>query len=75
MALEGKGLRYSAQSKEGWAGEVVASTLGLNAVSDSKRIGKMIAAWLKSGALKKGERIGPQRKPVVTLEVGEWATE
>ena len=57
-----------------WAGVTVAEVLGLDAVSDRKRIKKMIEAWLKSGALVKGQKTGPIRKPVPTLEVGEWAT-
>lgn len=74
-ALDGKGLRYSDQVKEGWAGDMVAEVLGLDPQTDRRRIRKMIEAWLKSGALVKGEKPGPQRKPLVTLEVGEWATE
>jgi len=74
-AIEGKALRYSDQSKAEWAGEVVAETLGLDPSNDRKRIRKMIEAWLKSGALVKGEKQGPQRRKVVTLEVGEWASE
>ena len=31
--------------------------------------------WLKSGALVKGAKEGPQRKLVPTVEVGEWASE
>ncbi|MBZ0129916.1 MAG: AAA family ATPase [Rhodobacteraceae bacterium] len=72
-AIDGKGLRYSDQVKDGWAGDVMAETLGLDAQTDRPRIRKMIEAWLKSGALVKGNKPGPQRKPVVTLEVGEWA--
>jgi hypothetical protein len=75
QAIDGKGLRYSDQVKEGWAGDVVAETLGLDATADRKRIKKMIETWLTNKALVKGEKLGPQRKPVVTLEVGEWATE
>ena len=75
QAIDGKGLRYSDQVKEGWAGDVMAETLGLDATADRKRIKKMIEAWLSNKALVKGEKLGPQRKSVVTLEVGEWATE
>ncbi len=57
-----------------WAGGIVADVLGLDAASDRKRIKKMIEAWLKSGAFVKGEKQGPSRKPVPTVEVGEWAT-
>ncbi len=72
-ALEGKGLRYSDQAGDDWAGVVVAEVLGLDAVADKKRIKKLIETWLKSGALKKGQRTGPNRKSVPTLEVSEWA--
>jgi hypothetical protein len=62
-ALKGKGRRYSDQAGDDWAG-----------VTDRKRIKKMIEDWLKSGALVKGQKTGPIRKPVPTVEVGEWAT-
>ncbi|WP_439524658.1 AAA family ATPase [Marivita sp.] len=74
-AIDGKGLRYSDQVKEGWAGDVMAEILGLDAKSDRKRIKRIIETWLSNGALVKGEKPGAQRKRVVTLEVGEWATE
>jgi len=74
-ALDGKQRRYSDQAGDDWAGVTVAEVLGLNAVADRKRIKKMIEAWLKSGALVKGQKTGPIRKPVPTVEVGEWATE
>jgi len=75
QALDGKGMRYSDQAGDDWAGAVVADVLGLDAVTDRRRIKKMIEAWLKSGALVKGQKPGPIRKPVPTVEVGEWATE
>lgn len=75
IALNDSGLRYSDQVKEGWAGDLVAEKLGLDAAADRKRIKRIIETWLTNGALVKGEKLGPQRKPVVTLEVGEWATE
>ena len=74
-ALSGKGLRYSEQAKEGWAGDEVAAVLKLDVKADRKRIKKLIEAWLESGALVKDKKSGLQRKPVVTLEVGEWATQ
>jgi hypothetical protein len=73
-ALDGKGRRYSDQAGDDWAGVTVAEVLSMDATADRKRIKKMIEAWLKSGALVKAEKIGPIRKPVPTLEVGEWAT-
>lgn len=72
-AIERKGARFSDQAGEEWAGVIVAQVLGLDAKADRKRIKKMIEAWLESGALIKGEKIGPIRKPVPTVEVGEWA--
>ncbi len=72
--LDGRGLRYSDQAGDEWAGVAVAEVLDLDATADRKRIKKMIEAWLKSGALVKGQKLGPIRKPVPTLEVGEWAT-
>lgn len=74
QALDGKRARYSDQCDD-WAGLIVAEVLGLSATSDRKRIKKMIETWIKSGALKKGSKEGPIRKPVPTVEVGEWATE
>lgn len=75
-ALNGRDLRYSDQVKDGsWAGEEIATVLNLGPVSDRKRIKKLIEAWLRSGALVKGSAKNSQRKDVVTLEVGEWATE
>ncbi len=52
----------------------VAEVLGLDAEADRKRIKKMIETWLKSGALVRRQKAGPIRKPVPTIEVGEWAT-
>lgn len=74
-AIEGKHPRYSDQAGKDWAGCIVADVLGLDADKDKRRIKKMIAAWLQSGALVKGTKLGPIRKPVPTIEVGEWATE
>lgn len=74
-AIEGKQPRFSDQAGDDWAGCIVAEVLGLNATSDRKRIKKMLTTWLKSGALVKGSKMGPIRKPVPTIEVGEWATE
>ena len=73
-ALDGKSARYSDQAGDDWAGVIVADVLDLDVVADRKRIKKMIEAWLKSGALVKGQKMGPIRKPVPTVEVGEWAT-
>lgn len=72
-ALDGKGLRYSDQAGDDWAGNAVADVLGLSPVEHRKRIKKLIEEWLRSGALRKGQKLGPIRKPVPTVEVGEWA--
>ena len=74
-ALDGRGLRYSDQAGDDWAGVVVAEVLDLNADADRKRIKRMIETWLKNRALVKSEKIGPRRKMVPTIEVGEWANE
>lgn len=73
-ALDGKAMRYSDQAGNEWAGVTIAEVLGLDATKDRKRIKQMIEEWLKSGALRKGQKSGPIRKPVPTVEVGEWAT-
>lgn len=73
-AIDGKQLRHSEQAGADWVGCVVAEVLGLDVDHDRKRIKKLINEWLKSGALVKGEKLGPQRKRVPTIEVGEWAT-
>lgn len=74
-AIEGKHPRFSDQAGDDWAGVIVADVLSLDVAADKRRIKKMIAAWLQSGALVKGSKPGPIRKPVPTIEVGEWATE
>ncbi len=72
-ALDGKGLRYSDQAREDWAGLTIAEVLALDACSDRIRIKKMIEAWLKSGALKKVKLLDAKRMERPCLEVGEWA--
>ncbi|UWR03757.1 AAA family ATPase [Ruegeria conchae] len=72
-ALDGKGLRYSDQAREDWAGLTIAEVLALDACSDRIRIKKMIEAWLKSGALKKVKLLDAKRMERPRLEVGEWA--
>jgi len=74
-AIDGKGLRYSDQAGDDWVGCIVADVLGMDATADRKRIKRIIETWVQSGALVKGSKPGPQRKPVPTVEVGEWATE
>ncbi|AGI67477.1 hypothetical protein OAN307_c18190 [Octadecabacter antarcticus 307] len=74
-AIEGKTARFSDQAGDQWAGCIVAVVLGMDATIDRRRIKRIIAGWLKSGALVKGEAYGPHRRKVPVLEVGEWATE
>lgn len=74
-AIDGKQPRYSDQAGDEWAGVIVASVLGLDATKDRRRIKRMIETWLKNGALVKGTKEGPIRKPVPTVEVGEWANQ
>ncbi len=74
-ALHGKGLRYSDQAGDDWAGVVVAEVLGLDIVANKKRIKKMIESWLKSEALKKVKILDAKRMERPCIEVGEWANE
>jgi hypothetical protein len=77
-ALDGKdtlSCRYSDQAGDDWAGVTVAEVLDLDATADRKRIKKMIAVWLKSGALKKVKIPDAKRMERPCLEVGEWATD
>lgn len=76
QAIDGKELRYSDQAKD-WVGNVVAELfeLAVDADLERKRIKLLIEGWLKSGALVKRMKEGPQRKQVPIVEVGEWATE
>lgn len=71
---EGNPPRASDQAK-GWVGETVAEALGLDADTGRARIKALLAGWLKSGALKKGEALDAKRMPRPTVEVGEWAAE
>lgn len=73
QALEGQNLRYSDQAAD-WAGHRIAQVLGLTPGTDARRIRSMIETWLRSGVLVKGSTLGPNRKPVPTLDVGEWVT-
>lgn len=74
-AMDGKGLRYSDQAGDNWAGVTVADVLALDASADRRRIKKMIESWLKSGALRKVELLDAKRMKRPCLEVGEWANE
>lgn len=74
-AIEGKATRYSDQAGDEWTGVTVAKVLGLDAMSDRKRIKRIIETWIKNGALVKIKVRGDDRKERPCLEVGEWATE
>lgn len=74
-ALDNKGLRYSDQAGDDWAGVTIAEVLGLDVTADRKRIKKMIEAWLKSKALKKVKLPDAKRMERPCLEVGEWASQ
>ncbi|MEH6749680.1 MAG: AAA family ATPase [Paracoccaceae bacterium] len=74
-AIDGKQPRYSDQAGNEWAGVIVANVLGLDATKDRRRIKRMIETWLRNGALVKGTKEGPIRKPVPTVKVGEWANQ
>lgn len=67
--------RFSDQSGHQWGGAIVADVLGLDPTDDRKRIKKMIAVWMRSGALAKGETLDTKRMKRPTLEVGKWATD
>ena len=74
-AIDGKNARLSDQAGNDWAGCIVADVLGMDVTTDKKRLKRIIATWLASGALVKGEAEGPQRRKVPVMMVGEWATE
>ena len=67
--------RENAQAQSGWTGEIVADALGLDASKDKKRIARMLAEWVKNGALRKVKHEDGKRNPRPCLEVGEWVTE
>jgi len=73
-ALDGIEARFSSQTDD-WAGVIVADVLDLDADADKKRITRMIAAWLKSGALRKVKIKDANRIERPVIEVGEWAVE
>lgn len=71
----GRPPRFSDQSGGDWVGHIVAEFLDLDAEDDKKRIKKIVADWIKSGALRKAELEDEHRKKRPCVEVGEWATE
>ena len=74
-AIDGKNERLSDQAGDNWAGCIVADVMGMYATNDKKRLKRIIATWLASGAFVRGEAEGPQRRKVPVMMVGEWATE
>lgn len=70
----GRPPRFSDQSGLDWVGHVAAEFLELDAEDDRRRIKKIIADWIKSGALRKAELEDEHRKKRPCVEVGEWAT-
>ena len=74
-AIDGKHPRYSDQAGDDWAGVIVADVLGLELITNRKRVKKMIEVWLKSGALVKIQHNDKNRNPRPCLEVGEWASD
>lgn len=71
----GRPPRFSDQSGVDWVGHIVAEFLNLDAEDDKRRIRKIVADWIKSGALVKSELEDEHRKKRPCVEVGEWATE
>ncbi|MCV2866917.1 AAA family ATPase [Albidovulum sediminicola] len=67
--------RASNQAKSDWAGEIVASVLGMDAAKDKARITRMLKTWVASGALREVQHEDAKRNLRPCLEVGEWATE
>lgn len=72
---DGKPPRASNQVKEGWAGEIVAKALGLDAKTDKARITRLLKTWVQNGALREVLHEDAKRNKRPCLEVGEWATE
>ena len=70
---DGRAPRFSDQSGHDWVGHVVAEFTGLDATDDAKRIRRLVADWIKSGALKKVQIEDQYRKVRPCIEVGEWA--
>lgn len=70
----GKPPRASNQVKEGWAGEIVAGALGLDAATNKPRITRLLKTWVQNGALREVQHDDAKRNKRPCLEVGEWAT-
>lgn len=72
---EGRPPRFSDQSGHDWAGYIVAEIAGLDALDDKKKIKRLIAGWMRSGALVKAEIVDEKRMKRPCIQVGEWAVE
>ena len=54
---------------------IIARELALDLSTNKKRLKKIIRTWLGTGVLVKKEALGPQRKMVPVVDVGEWITQ
>ncbi|NRP25266.1 Regulatory protein RepA [Aliiroseovarius sp. xm-m-379] len=72
---DGEPPRASNQVKNGWAGEIVAGVLGLDAKNDKARVSRLLKTWVQNGALREVQHKDAKRNKRPCLEVGEWATE
>lgn len=66
--------RFSDQTED-WIGNLIAEILGIDSEEDRPRIKKILAAWMRSGALVKAQFIDEKRRKRPCVEVGEWAVE
>lgn len=67
--------RFSDQAGDDWIGALVARVLDLALPDDKPKIKRLVAEWLKTGALRKAEFTDALRKKRPVVEVGEWAFE
>lgn len=72
---DGNPPRFSDKAGEDWIGVLVASVLSLDIEEDRAKVRKLVASWIKSGALRKAELEDQYRKKRPCVEVGEWAFE
>jgi hypothetical protein len=71
---DGNPPRFSDKAQD-WVGQLAADVLGLDPDEDRPRIKKLVASWIKSGALRRAEGLDEKRMKRPIVEVGEWATE
>lgn len=71
----GRPPRFSDQAGDAWVGIIVADQVGLDAEEDRRRVKKIVADWIKSGALEKAEMVDEKRMKRPCVRVGEWAVE